>query len=676
MLLICYHNSFLASFHFDDIANIILNTPLHLEHLTLSSIKQTFFAYPEATGKLLRPVSNFTIALNWFFGRDNVLGYHLVNFSIHVCTTLFLFHTCILILNTPVFANRYRQNALPIAALAALLWAVNPLQTQAVVYIVQRMASLTTLFYLAAIWSYLKARLLPVSTGRRMIYYFCTCLAFLLAIGSKENAILFPFSLLLIEIIFFQKNIRCDKKTLLYAFSALSVIGIFTLLLASPGFFSHLLASYDNRNFSPWQRLLTESRIVLFYLSLIFYPSPLRLSITHDIQLSTSLFAPITTIFSVLTLLLFTVLPLIYRRKYPLLSFAILFFLLNHIVESSIIPLELLFEHRNYLPSLFLFLPPAAASYALLERCKDTSRPIYLTTVSGFIAIIILFMLGTIARNSVWQTERSLWADSLQKAPRTVRSYVNLAHVYLFQDKNYKKAFELNFLSLDKYSPTPWKDRLRAYNNLGYIMTRVGNYPEALTFYDKALAASKAHPGNSMDQHVLFGKIQAQQLSGKIDTAIQSATKLVQDNPGTGSYLQLLGDLLIRTGDNDRALTVLHMALVYSSSQSFEYQMALLDLSLIYGRLGSPLKANFFTTIAGRLGTPAIPTYLCILENNVRAHHDKKADQALRILLSQLTWPHLVGIIEKRIPDRPILPLTEKILEQYMSDWLTDQQKS
>ncbi|MCI5123050.1 MAG: tetratricopeptide repeat protein, partial [Candidatus Electrothrix sp. AR5] len=495
LLLIAYAPSFQAEWHFDDLPNILNNAPLHLTELTPHSLKRTFFAYPENEGTMLRPVSNLSFALNWFFHQDKVFGYHLVNFFIHFLATVFLFKSCLLLLSSPKIKGKIQGNPLLIAALAALFWALNPVQTQAVTYIVQRMASLAAMFTIVGIWCYLKGRL-EKSYGQKkqLIYYLGVLFAFLLALGSKENAVLFPASIVLIELFFFRDTLRLSKQNIILLVLGLFFILGFTILLKGPGVFHGIFASYSSRSFTPGQRMLTESRIVLFYLSLLFYPAPFRLSLIHDIQVSTSFFHPFTTLFSVLSIGLLTVLPFFCHKRYPLPSFALLFFLLNHTVESTFLNLELIFEHRNYLPSFFLFLPAASFLATLVHRYRQQNKSIFFL-LNGTLSLLIIFLvLGTMVRNKVWQTKQSLWSDTLKKASKSSGPYINLGHYYLFQENNLQKAFELNFLSLEKYSATPWKTKFWAYNNMGYIMKLRGNYSKALQFYDRAPTVSKDTP--------------------------------------------------------------------------------------------------------------------------------------------------------------------------------------
>ena len=178
------------------------------------------------------------------------------------------------------------------------------------------------------------------------------------------------------------------------------------------------------------QRLMTEPRIVVFYLSQIFYPIISRYSIEHDIAVSTSLLDPWSTLPGIILVLVLIGIGLSQMRKRPILSFAILFFFLNHVIESSIIPLELVFEHRNYLPSLFLFLPVAVAIKWLLDYYKKRNRSLAVILVAFVTILLILLGTGTYTRNRVWLTERTLWEDAAKKAPGSNRPLHNLAWAY------------------------------------------------------------------------------------------------------------------------------------------------------------------------------------------------------------------------------------------------------
>ncbi|MCI5164581.1 MAG: hypothetical protein D3903_00485 [Candidatus Electrothrix sp. GM3_4] len=676
LLLIAYSPSFQADWHFDDLPNILNNTPLHLTELTPTSLKRTFFAYPEREGTFLRPVSNLSFALNWFFHQDKVFGYHLVNFFIHFLATIFLFQSCLLLLSTPKIKGRVQGSPYLIAVLATLFWALNPVQTQAVTYIVQRMASLAAMFTIIGIWCYLKGRMQPSNNKKKQLfYYFVVLLAFFLALGAKENAILLPASLVLVELFFFRQTIKLSKQNIIIlALGFLFVLG-FTILLKGPDVFHGIFASYSSRSFTPGQRMLTESRIVLFYLSLLFYPAPFRLSLIHDIQVSTSIFEPVSTLFAVFGIGLLIVLPFFLHKRYPFLSFALLFFLLNHIVESTFLNLKLIFEHRNYLPSFFLFLPIASFINALTYRYHKQNKSIYFMLIGSTALLVIFLLFGTIARNKVWLTEQSLWADSIKKAPENSGPYINLGLYYLLQENNFQKAFELNYLSLDKYSATPWKTKFWAYNNLGYIMMLTGNYDKALQFYDRALAQSQDTPYGTYDAPTQAAKAKVLWRTGEKEKAVQIMSGLTLSKPDQGKYLQLYGEMLVGMNRVEKGITILQQALTGSEMTSKTYRKTLLDFALVYARLGFMEKSSFYMLLADRLGLPIMPSSLYFIEANLLAGKSEKADQTMQHLLSEITWSELVAILEETSPNTPILPLDYYRLRQYAKNWLNVQEK-
>ena len=131
-------------------------------------------------------------------------GYHVVNIVIHIITACLLFAVILKLFDTPNLVNKNSGDAYFVALLTAALWAVNPIQTQAVTYIVQRMASMAALFYLLAVYFYIVARLKHTTKSRMVLYTLCV-LSYLCAIFSKENAAALPIALLISRVYFFSQ---------------------------------------------------------------------------------------------------------------------------------------------------------------------------------------------------------------------------------------------------------------------------------------------------------------------------------------------------------------------------------------------------------------------------------------------------------------------------------------
>lgn len=497
LIFLAYSNSFRAGWHFDDADHITGNPAIQIRDLTSDSIAGAVHAAPRldetAPPRVHRPLATLTFALNWYVGQDDVFGYHLVNIIIHLFAACLLFKSICLLVRTPrmeLCADGREHYA---ALLAAALWASNPLQTQAVTYIVQRMASMSAMFFVLALVLYLKGRLSD-KVQPRLLYFSGVAAAFVCALAAKENAIVFPAALLLVEIIFFNpENLsKSFKKAVVAGGIAAGAIGLIGLWVFTKGDPLEILGAYAGRPYTLAERLMTQPRVLLFHLSQLIFPIPSRLSIQHDITHSVSLTDPWTTLPSIGVLLLLIGYSLYSIRSRPLLSFAVLFFFLGHVVESTILPLELVFEHRNYLPSMFFFLPLSAAILRA-ETYLSARRPDMVRGLRFSVALLVAaFCIGTYTRNAAWADEFSLWQDALSKAKQFDRPYINLARAYERQG-DFKEALNLYGQALGKYSERKADYQLVVLTNVGRIFFERGDYSKAIELWSYAVDHVRDH---------------------------------------------------------------------------------------------------------------------------------------------------------------------------------------
>ncbi|CAK8720755.1 MAG: hypothetical protein CDV28_10763 [Candidatus Electronema aureum] len=490
IVFVTYSNTFNASWQLDDEPNITNNSKIHVTTLNFHQINNTFRANPIVNDKLYRPLPCLTFGLNWYVGQGNVFGYHIVNLAIHILTTWFLFLSLHLLLHIHYQKKYPAQFFFTAALFGTLFWALAPIQTQAVTYIVQRMASMAAMFTIIAIYAYLRGR-----TERKYAWFILCLLSFFAALASKENAILLPLSLVLIEFAFFPHRIT-KKQLFRLIFSSLIILiagflfvryglGLVPFKLSNPLSF---LDSYANRSFSFSERILTQPRIVLMYLSQIFLPVVEQFSIEHDIVMSSSLFFPWTTLPAMLTILLSILAAIFFLKKYPLICFPVLFFFLNHVVESTILQLELIFEHRNYLPSFFLFLPIGVLIARILYSNPKQSAFRQVTAALCSIFFLIVFGQATYTRNLAWATEYTLWADAIRKAPNSSRAAHHLGKWHYYS-KNYNHAiyyFQLALRSTDK-APTPKYSKYLVLNALGLSYAALGKHNQAILYLNQCL---------------------------------------------------------------------------------------------------------------------------------------------------------------------------------------------
>jgi tetratricopeptide (TPR) repeat protein len=617
---IVYSNTLDAEWHLDDYHNILNNPWVHIDDLYPETLKKTFFASHdkgEYRGEnIYRPAAMLSFAFNWYFGKDEVTGYHLVNIVIHILAAFFLFLSVYTLLDAPNVREQFKYDRYSIALLPAVLWAIHPIQIQAVTYIVQRMASMAGMFFIAAIYTYLKARLTPVFY-KKILFVFVSLLLFVLAISSKQNAAILPLVIVVIEYIFFQDLQKFEVRKLsvfLFGLTLIFVIAGGTFLFLESNVTS-LLQTYSNRPFTLWERLITEARVVLFYLYQLFYPVSSNFSIAHDITLSTSVFSPWTTLPAIFSIILILIAAFLIAHRIPLLSFAVIFFFLNHIIESSIIPLELVFEHRNYIPSMFLFVPISSGICVILDQYKNSGKPFLFYTYSLIVTgLVMVIGIGTYTRNFDWLTEKSFWDDALIKAPDIARPYQNLAVSYYSKIGDHDTAIELLEKSIDLKDSKPNYSRMIAFHNLSKIYVRKNEMIAALDYAEKAVNAQSADI--AVENYI---KILIQ--TEKLESAIANANRFIESSQGNERGLELKTIALIKM-ENFQDAEKSALKLIKKDPFNTRY---LMYFGLIHSSLLNFEKADYYLSRAADRRTPdRLPIYLSLINNSINAGFERK----------------------------------------------------
>ncbi len=656
LVAVIYSNTLHSSWQLDDIPNIVQNKALHLHSLDFDSLRRAMFASPSGSQHMYRPVACLSLALNWYFGRDNVTGYHLVNIFIHICTAFILFLVILKLYDSPRLQGGKTTENYYTALLAAVLWAANPVNVPAVTYIVQRMASLAALFYVWGILNYARARM-EKQRLKQYIAFSLTLVCFVTAFLSKENAITFPAAILLVEFIFFQHGtagLRQAGKYLL----PLCLAGL--LVFSSMHINIHSLLDYSGRSFTLQERLLTEPRIVIYYLSLLFYPVPARLSLLHDIQISTSLFHPFTTILAIGFLAIMAGYSLLTCKKQPIFAFAVLFFLLNHLVESTVIPLELIFEHRNYLPALFLFWPLAVILIRGITYYR-ARRPSISVLVAVLLAVFILSSgFWTYQRNHAWKTQFSLWFDVLKKYPDLARPY-QLMGILFAKNGRDKLAEKYYLISLTKKAQTPGRSRHLVYNNLGAIYLKEGKYDQAQQSFQRALDAM---PGNTKSYFNLIQTLLKKGDYGEAERLVDLALKM-KTHRKDPELLKTKGFILLKTGRPGAAIPYLRAASFAAPGAVNIY----LHLAAALVKSGKYARARLLLSKATKKFGVKLQFLLLQVENKVR-HKKQQAADALALKIFTLydlpTIQH--ALVEKPdgiAPDPKLVrPVLDRVYKQ------------
>ena len=348
---------------FDDFTNLLYNSYIKIHTLNFDELYNAAFSLE--SGPLQRPISMLSFALNHYFAGSmkDPAPFKWTNLGIHVVNGWLLFWMMRIVYGRLAQLKQIqvlRKNSsliTPLAFATAALWVIHPIQITSVLYVVQRMTELSALFTLLGLIAYLKARLhlLSGQRGKASLLLSSTVVFGSLGILSKENAVLLPIFALTMEFVLFSREWPWSlwrrlpittKRALMLSLAALTILGAFlTVRYALPG--------YISRQFTLLERVMTEGRVLMFYISLILLPQINRFGHQHDdIQISMSLFHPWTTLPALASITALLLLALVVRKKQPLVSLGVLWFFTGHLLESTILPLEIAHEHRNYLPLL------------------------------------------------------------------------------------------------------------------------------------------------------------------------------------------------------------------------------------------------------------------------------------------------------------------------------------
>lgn len=420
-VMVVYTPSLDGPFLFDDEANIVDNGFIQLHDITFESLKKAATA-PHPNKRRVLP--NLSFGVQYAIHGFQVRGYHVVNIAIHILCALFLYVFTRQLLHIDWLRERYGANAPWISWLVAFAWALHPIQINAVSYIVQRMTSMSVLFALCALCSWMAARSAYLRGHRLNACLWCAASlsSWLLGLLSKENILILPLLALITEFFLFRKADLSLPRRYRAVILALSLFIVAGIAISLPGLFQ----AYDYREFTPWQRLMTQSRVLWHYISLFIVPISDRFVLLYDYPLSMGLFSPLTTFFAMASWISLPCLLFHYRKRFPVAAWAIYWYIAAHLVESTILPLEIAYEHRMYLPSIALVI----AGILLLHDGWREFRMNSSLTGLGIIAVLVILGGATYTRNLDFKDAVTFHKAELKNYPNSFRIRLSLALSY------------------------------------------------------------------------------------------------------------------------------------------------------------------------------------------------------------------------------------------------------
>lgn len=411
-----------GGFIFDDYSNIVSNPNVHATTIDLASLRKAAKAY--APGEYGRPLATISFAIDHATGGTKPYSYKVSSLIVHVVNALLVMALLLSLLrNAGLEPGKKRMLA---AFAVALIWAMHPLQVSTVLYVVQRMETLSLTFVLLALLAYLRGRARQIAgqTGWPWLV-LCAPLVFL-GLLSKETAILFPAYTLALELTVLGFRAQNPSTTrLLRSAYTIGVLGAFFIFVfvAWPRYGQS--GDYFMRNFTVGERLLTQLRVLPMYLGEILLPLSRSLWFYYDNYApSRSLIDPITTLLGGIFLLCLLVLAGWLRKRAPLAALGILWFFAAHLLTSNVIPLELVFEHRNYFALLGVLLFFADLIGRIPLRDGPAGKHFAVTALLlglGFLCVI---------RAATWGNPLLLAAEHAHINPGSSRASSELAAIY------------------------------------------------------------------------------------------------------------------------------------------------------------------------------------------------------------------------------------------------------
>ena len=649
-----------------------------------------------------RKVAYITFFLNQLIAPFSPLNFRLLNILIHIMNTALVYviayRTTLLCLpsvreNTPLIPLLGRgelkggENLAFYAALfSGILFGLHPININAVAYIVQRMASLATLFVLLALFSYIAAAQ-TADRRKALLLYISSGLLVVLGIFSKENAVMAIPLILIYDFVFlshFQWNLFRKRMLLVFGIGILSIGLAFSLLKMHLALFDVVKLFFSPNQpltgrawmatdvyWTPLQHIFTEFRVVSRYLLLIVFPLPdLLIFDWWSFPISGGITHPITTILSVLFILSLIIFSIWKLKRFPMLCFGILWYLCAISLESFFaLGSDLYFEHRNYLPVSGLFI--GLAGQMMISFWSKMNRNIIFSLI---VIIAILSGALTFSRNYVWKDSLTLWGDTLSKAPSNIRAMLALgnAHLKLSDMDNAERYFKdvvrisskeqkvqylddsiysLGMLFLFGGKLDEAEDLIGRYEVSlesfriqilkGFYKASTNDIEGALGVYEEIIPKTKGR-----DLVVVYNLMgDAYRRKGLLDQAINQYTRSIALDPGFSSAYYGMGLTYMSKRDIGHAYEYFRKALAIDPDNV----LALSDMAdVLLIRKANPEEALRYARRAVSKSPPFYQPYLSLGNVLIVLQKDKEAEEFYKKALEHGVTAYMVPLSKAR----------------------------
>lgn len=528
---IIYANSLKNSFVWDDVYLIVKNPFIKSWDFASKIFTSDLFCAfggKRAVG-FYRPLQSLSLMFDYRLWHLNPMGYHITNLLLHILNTVLVYSLVNLIVKDQ-----------KISLVTGLLFAVHPVHVEAVTYISGRADPMASFFLLSAFLLFI--RYTSYLGLKRAFFYLGSIALFILAILSKEMAIIFPLILISYDCTFAERtsliNIRDKIRYRHLPFFFVAVIYYFfrTLALNLNG----QIITAMRTGFVP--RVLTSCKVIVQYLGLLFLP--LGLHMERKVPLITSPVEP--TFLS--SLFLLGIVAVIFIKSYRYcrtIFFGLAWFFLALLpVSNIIVPLKArMAEHWLYLPSIGFFMAISIGLFRIARLKACASIPTLKNSMIASLALIFFFYsFLTVKQNTYWKDELTFYQRTLQFNPDSDKAHVNLGILYTGQRLRQKAKSE--FEQAIKLNP----DNFVAHKCLGNVYFIDGMYDKAMDEYKKSLELNPEYGGAHVNMGAIFYEKKL------YDEAIREFEKAIKINPYDEEAYNNLGVIYLEKGWDEKAL--------------------------------------------------------------------------------------------------------------------------
>lgn len=593
--LIVYSNTFHVPFRLDEEIYLVHNPvvwDIRYPIETLRASNEELYKHVKQ-----RRVGFLSFAVNYRVHGFEVEGYHLINIAIHILNALLLYSFVLLTFKTPALTKSLLYDKSKyIALFSSFFFVSHPVQSEAVNYIYQRFTSLAAFFYLLSVVSYLKWRTTEQPDGtnkenrnipeiKNILLYLCSFLSAVVAMKTKENAFTLPFVIAIYELIFFKGRI-VRRITGLIPILMTSFIIPLTFIIGMGRGLEQATRGVSTEGITRYTYLITELRVLITYMRLLFFP--LNLNFDYDYPIYQSFTAPAivsSVLFFACFFVLFGYFFFLLRRTYSefhIMLLGVLWFFITMSVESSLIPqVNPVNEYRVYLPSIGFF--PALLTGLFLALNKFEKGKMQTGIYLALISVVSLFALSAYTRNILWNDNSRFWEDVVKKSPGKDRPHYILGNIYRDSgqfdkaQREYLKAVKLNFYSAE------------AHNEFGTFYGRLGQFDKADKEYYKAVMIKPNFVEAHYNRGILFQQFERfEEAEREFLIVLMYRPDLVEAHNNLGILYQKHGQLDKAEGEflaavnmkPDFAEAHCNLGILYQSRELYgraakEYQIAL-----------------------------------------------------------------------------------------------------